>query len=296
MLLSRALTVLAIGLATAWPLAACGGKDSPPAVAKVAVTASAWRVALGTPIELKYRFDVAPGASVSQDYLVFLHVMTPDGTRLWGDDHAPAVPTSQWKPGQTIEYTRTRFVPVIAHLGEAIVEVGLYRGGERLPLETADSAGKTNAARSYRVGQFQFLPQRDSVTVTFAKGWHGAEAPADDPAVTWQWSQKTSLLTLRNPRRDATLLLECDTRPDLAGGPQQVTLSAGGKPIATFAVETNDRALHRIPITAAQFGTADAVVLTLDVDRPFVPAKVAAGSKDVRELGIRVYHAFLELR
>ena len=292
---SRALTVLAIGLSAA-PLASCGGRDSAPPVAKVAVTTNTWKVALGTPIELKYRFDVAPGASISQDYVVFLHVMTPDGTRLWGDDHAPSVPTSQWKPGQTIEYTRTRFVPVMAHLGEAFVEVGLYKGGERLPLETADSAGTTIASRSYRVGQFQFLPQRDSVTVTFTRGWHGMEAPPEDPSVMWQWSQKSAEMKLRNPRKDATLLLECDTRPDLAGGPQQVTLGAGGKPIATFAVETNDRTLRRIPITAAQFGTADVVVLTLDVDRPFIPAKVAAGSKDVRELGIRVYHAFLELR
>jgi hypothetical protein len=35
----------------------------------------------------------------------------------------------------------------------------------------------------------------------------------------------------------------------------------------------------------------------LDVDRTFVPSKLAAnGGKDVRELGIRVYHAFVEAR
>ncbi len=32
------------------------------------------------------------------------------------------------------------------------------------------------------------------------------------------------------------------------------------------------------------------------VDRTFVPANLAAGGKDVRELGLRVYHAFLEVR
>jgi hypothetical protein len=277
--------------------AACGGGGATPAVAKVSFKPSASKVSLGAPIDLTYRFDVAPGAAIAGDYLVFLHVKTPDGTRLWGDDHEPIVPTSQWKPGQTVEYTRTRFVPAVAHLGEAIVEIGLYKGADRLPLETADAAGQPNAARSYRVGSFQFMPQAAGTALKFAKGWHGLEFPQDDPAVTWQWSQKTAVLAIRNPRRDATLLLEYDTRPDLAGQPvQQVTVTAAGKPIATFAADSTARVLRRIPITAAQFGTEDAAVLTIDVDRTFVPGKASGDGKDVRELGIRVYHAFLELR
>ena len=36
--------------------------------------------------------------------------------------------------------------------------------------------------------------------------------------------------------------------------------------------------------------------LRIDVDQTFVPAKLPGGSKDQRELGIRVYHAFIEPR
>jgi hypothetical protein len=294
---TRATAVYVPGVIALLVGAGCGSDDPAPPVATVSFTPSASRVSLGTPIEMTYRFDVAPGASIAGDYMVFLHVETPDGTRLWGDDHAPPVPTSQWKPGQKIEYTRVRFVPVVAHLGEAIVRVGLYKGEERLPLTTGDNADKENAARAYRVGQLQLQPQVDNVAITFGKGWHSVESPASDLAVTWQWSQKTSTLSFKNPRRDATLLLEFDARPDIAGAPaQQVTLASNEKALAVWTADSVERTLKRIPITAAQFGTADVAVLTLTVDRTFVPGKAGGGGADTRELGIRVYHAFVELR
>ena len=295
--LSRATAVSAPVVAALLSLSGCSSADSAAPVAKVSFTPSATRVVLGTPIELTYRFDVAPGASIAGDYTVFMHVETPDGTRLWGDDHPPPNPTSQWRPGQKIEYTRVRFVPPVAHLGEAVVRVGLYKGNERLPLETADNADKGSPSRAYRVGQLQLTPQQNGVTVAFARGWYNLESPPADPAVTWQWSQKTSTLSFKNPRRDATLLLEYDARPDLMGGPaQQVTLSSNEQAIAAWTADTTERTLKRIPITAAQFGTGDVVTLTLAVDRTFVPGRAGGGAGDTRELGIRVYHAFVELR
>jgi hypothetical protein len=294
---TRAAAVGAPVVAALLALSGCSSEDSATPVAKVSFTPSSTRVALGTPVELTYRFEVAPGASITGDYLVFLHVETPDGTRLWGDDHQPPTPTSQWKPGQKIEYTRIRFVPPVAHLGEAVARIGLYKGDERLPLETNDGADKGSPSRAYRVSQLQLMPQQNNVTVSFVKGWYNVEFPASDPAVTWQWSQKASTLSFKNPGRDATLLLEYDARPDLSGNTaQQVTLSSNEKAIATWAADTSERTLKRIPITAAQFGTADVVMLTLAVDRTFTPGRVGGGANDARELGIRVYHAFVELR
>jgi hypothetical protein len=294
---ARAAAVCVPGVVALLVVAGCGSDDTAPPVARVSFTPSAPRAALGTPLELTYRFDVEPGASIAGDYLVFMHVETPDGTRLWGDDHAPAIPTSQWKPGQKIEYTRVRFVPLVSHLGEAIVRVGLYKGDERLPLTTGDAADQGSPARSYRVGQLLLQPQLTNVAVAFGKGWYNVESPATDPAVMWQWSQKTATLSFKNPRRDATLLLEFDARPDLAGTPaQQVTLSSNEKAVAVWTADSTERTLKRIPITAAQFGTADVAALTLSVDRTFVPGKAGGGAGDTRELGIRVYHAFVELR
>ena len=48
-----------------------------------------------------------------------LHVVDADDELMWTDDHDPPTPTTQWKPGQTIEYTRTVFVPIYPYVGEA---------------------------------------------------------------------------------------------------------------------------------------------------------------------------------
>jgi hypothetical protein len=44
-----------------------------------------------------------------------------------------------------------------------------------------------------------------------------------------------------------------------------------------------------LPITAAQFGPADMVELVFDVDRTFKP-----GGGDPRELGVRIFNAYIE--
>jgi hypothetical protein len=48
---------------------------------------------------------------------------------------------------------------------------------------------------------------------------------------------------------------------------------------------------------AAQLGTADMSEVVISVDKTFVPAIVSGGkSTDPRELGVRVFHAFVDPR
>jgi len=50
-----------------------------------------------------------------------------------------------------------------------------------------------------------------------------------------------------------------------------------------------------VPEHAQQLGPGDMVELTLEVDKTWVPALLPNGnSHDSRELGIRVFHAFVE--
>jgi hypothetical protein len=292
----RRLIVLAAGLA-AVSLAGCSRHDTAPPVATVSFRASKPSVTLGSPVDLTYRFDVAPSATISGDYRVFVHVNNADGQTLWSDDHDPPVPTSQWKPGQKIEYTRTRFVPVVPYLGAATVQVGLYRDNSRLPLQGPDPADRNAAARAYTVGTLQLLPSSDNIFVIYSRGWHPDEFAPEDPSTSWKWTQKSAVMSVRNPKTDVTLYLEYDARPDLfAPTPQIVTVSAGDQVVATFPADSGAVKLRRIPITAAQMGTAETTDLRLDVDKTFVPARLPAGGKDTRELGIRVYHAFVEGR
>jgi hypothetical protein len=293
----RRLVLVLIALASGIGIA-CGSDAPEPLVAKVAITTSKPRLPLGAPIDINYRFELLPGASINGDYRVFVQVKNTAGDILWQDDHDPSVPTSQWKAGQPVEYTRTRFVPIVPYLGDATIEVGLYRDNERLALETPSPASEREVAEmSYRLASLHLLPTSESVFVIFKSGWHPDEHMAEDPSISWKWTQKAGVLSVRNPRRDVTLFLEYDARPDLfPDNPQQVTIAVADQPVTTFAATAKAPVLMRIPITAAQLGAADMVDIRLDVDRTFVPARLPGGGRDARELGIRVYHAFLEER
>jgi hypothetical protein len=277
----------ALALVAALGAHACGRKaDEEPPVAAPSLTLSRDRVAIGSPVKITYRFEVAPGAKIDGDYLVFVHVLDPDGEQLWTDDHAPAVPTSKWTPGQKIEYTRTVFAPNYPYVGEARVRVGLYSQStqRRLPL-----AGTDISRREYEVARFQLLPQSENIFLIFKDGWHPAEVSADNPASEWQWTQKTATISFRNPKKDATFYLEYDSRADLFTPPQQVTVRAAGQTIGTFAAESRDPVLLTFPVTVTQFGTGEMTEIAIEVDKTFKP-----GGADTRELGIRVFHAFVE--
>jgi len=269
--------------------AACGGKEpAEPPVAKPTVTLNKERAAIGSPLKITYRFDVAQNATFDRDYVVFMHVIEPDGEKLWQDDHAPSIPTSQWKPGQTIEYTRTIFVPNYPYIGEANLRIGLYdiATGRRLTLDATEVS-----RHEYAVGRLNLLPQSENIFLIYNinKGWHAAEVDSSDPTREWQWTRKAATISLANPRRDATFYLEWDARTDLFNPPQQVTVKTGEAVIGTFAASSKDRTLTTFPIAAGQWGAGDMAEITLEVDRTF-----AGSGTDTRELGLRVYQAFVE--
>jgi hypothetical protein len=49
-------------------------------------------------------------------------------------------------------------------------------------------------------------------------------------------------------------------------------------------------------LTAAQLGSGDVAEIVISVDKTYVPAVVTSSSKDPRELGVRVFHAFVDPR
>jgi hypothetical protein len=272
--------------------AACGGpSDTAAPLATPVVSINHTRVPLGSPIELTYKFQVASSARFDKDYRVLVHFLDADDELMWTDDHMPPVATSAWKPGQIVEYTRTVFVPLYPYIGEAAVAVGLYAPGtgDRVPL-----SGEAIGQRAYRVARIRLQPQTDNVFLAFLDGWHGPEAAADNQSIEWQWTRKEGLLRFRNPRRDAVFYLHYDGQPSVFDTPQTVTVSLGAEVLDTFQVSSPEEAIRKIAIKAAQFGPDDVVMVRIAVDKTFVPALATPGSRDSRELGIRVFHAFVE--
>ncbi len=272
---------------------ACAKKaDTTPPVATPTVTVDRPRAALGSPIVVTYQFAVAPGAHFDADYRVFVHFVDANGELMWTDDHLPDPPTTQWKPGETIKYSRTLFIPIYPYVGEASIEVGLYGGKDqgRLPL-----AGEQRGQRSYRVANLTLLPQTENIFIIFKDGWHLAEVSPDNVAAEWQWTKKDATIAFRNPRRDATLLLDVDGQPRFMTTPQIVTVKLGDQTLDTFTLDTKAKQIRRIPISALQMGNGEMVEVKLSVDKTFVPAQVEGGSPaDTRELGLRVFHVVVE--
>ena len=268
--------------------------DTTPALATPSFSTNHPRAPLGSPMEVTYRFAVAPGAHLDQNYRVMVHFLDADDQLMWTDDHNPPTPTTQWKPNQTIEYTRTVFIPNYPYIGDASVEMGLYSLAtqNRVKLE-----GKDTGQRAYRVAKIQLLPQTENVFLIFKDGWWPAEISENNAAVEWQWTKRASTLAFRNPKRDCTLYLHLD-RPGAGFQEQQtVTVQTGGKTLDNFTVGPRDEVIRKIRMTAAELGSADMVDVKLLVDKTFVPALLpASNSRDPRELGVRVFHAFVEPR
>ena len=286
-------TYLLPALAFAAMTTACSrGDDNAPAVATPSLTLSG-PAAIGSPLEMTYRFTVAGDApAFTEDYWVFVHFLDTDGELMWTDDHEPPTPTRQWKPGSTVEYLRTMFIPKFPYVGRTRVEIGLFSPttGDRLPL-----AGETSGQRSYRVAIFDMRLPSDNFLVVFSDGWYETEVGSEPSGLEWQWSKKSATLTFRNPRRDVHLYLQLDQPAAALPDPQRVEVRAGSAVVDSFSLPAGGMELRRMQISASQLGTGETVELTISVDRTFVPALVPAlKSNNSRELGVRVFRAFVQ--
>lgn len=289
------LSLACLAVAGAIGAGACSSEEpTVPSVATPSITLSHDRVPAGSPLDITYKFVVADGATFDEDYRVFAHVVDTDEEQMWTDDHNPPTPTSQWKPGQTIEYTRTIFVPVFPYVGEATIQLGLHslKDQHRLPL-----GGEDVGQRSYKVATLQMLPQTDNLFTVFKDGWQPAEVASTDASIEWQWTKKEATLTFKNPKKDSLFYFDVDSPGKELHGPQQVQIVMGGETVDQFTVDPEQRLMHKIPLPVRLMGDADLAELQIVVDSTFIPQVVSGGtSKDPRELGVRVFHAFVDPR
>ena len=271
----------------------CRNQEPPaPPVATPSVRINHDKAPLGSPIEITYKFVVQNTGAIDQDYRVMVHVVDTDEELMWTDDHNPPVPTTQWKQGQQVEYTRTIFVPIYPYVGDASIEVGLYSttNQTRLPLDGED-VGK----RAYKVARLQLTPQTENVFTVFKDGWHPAEVAEHNASVEWQWTKKRATLSFKNPKKDSLFYLELHGA-GVIDEPQQVQVSLGGEALDRFTLGPKEEVLRKIPLPAARLGSVDIAELEISVDKTFVPALLDPNSKDPRELGVRVFHAFVDAR
>jgi hypothetical protein len=275
-------------------LTACRRNEAPaPAVATPSVSLNHDKAPLGSPIDITYKFVVANDAHFAEDYRVLVHVVDADDELIFAFDHNPSVPTSQWKPGQTIEYTKTEFIPIYPYIGEASIQVGLHStvNQKRLPL-----AGEDVGQRAYKVARLQLQPQTENVFTVFKEGWHPAEVAEHNATVEWQWTKKAATVTFKNPKKDSVFYLDVDNPGSVFNEPQQVRITMNERVVDEFTLQPKHPELRKVPLKADQLGAGDVSELVVTVDKTYVPAVVNSSSKDPRELGVRVFHAFVDPR
>src|SRR4029077_9090009 len=169
---------------------------------------------------------------------------------------------------------------------------GLYSASthKRLPL-----AGENVGQRAYKVTRFQIQPQTENILIVYKDGWNPAETAPNN--VEWQWTKKNATVTFKNPKKDCVFYLDVDSAGGVFQEPQHVQLTLGGQTVDEFVLQPKERTLRKVKLTAAQLGADEMGELLLAVDKTFVPALMTiATNKNPRELGVRVFHAFVDAR
>jgi len=151
-------------------------------------------------------------------------------------------------------------------------------------------AGTDTGHRSYKVAKFSLAPQTEGVQLIYNQGFHSVEGAAAN-GIGWHWTKKDAIFDVKNPKKDAVFYLDVDNPSALLNAPQQVVVSLGGAMIDQFTLEPQKSVLRKTSIPASAWGSADNVELKLSVDKTFIPEQLSPGSKDPRELGVRVMHA-----
>lgn len=275
-------------------LAACRRKEPPaPPMATPSITLSHDKTPLGSPIDITYKFVVASDAHFAEDLRVMVHVVDADEELIFAFDHNPPIPTTQWKPGQTVEYTKTVFIPIYPYVGEATIQLGLHSTTTQ---KRVALAGEDAGQHAYKVAKLQLQPQTENVFTVFKDGWHPAEIADHNATVEWQWTKKDATLSFKNPKKDALFYLDVDNPGSAFNEPQQMRVTLDGQVVDEFTLKPKQPELRKIPLKAAQLGTGDVAELVISVDKTYVPAAIVPGSKDPRELGVRVFHAYVDPR
>ena len=122
---------------------------------------------------------------------------------------------------------------------------------ERLKLSNEDRGD-----RSYKVVDFELLPQTENIFVIFKDGWHPAEVVTEGAGRTeWQWTKKEATIAFRNPEARRRRSCCRSTIPRRARTPRsRSTVQIGDQVITTIPVSATDAPVLKFPVTAAQLG------------------------------------------
>jgi hypothetical protein len=246
---------------------------------------------LGSAVEITYTWQLEPTAKkLPQDHRAFVHFVDSHGVMLFEDDHEPVPPATQWEPGKSYSYTRTKFIPVYPYVGDVDVRVGLspVGKGERVMLKGEDAG-----LREFKVAKIELLPQTENIFLVYKEGWHNPESSPQNPSLERTWTKKDALVSFKNPKKDVIVYLEADTNFKAFDQPPVLTLAINDKTGITIPISNSEIFMRKVRVKAADLGQDEWVDLRLSNNQSFVPKLKGVNTHDDRELGVLVYHLYV---
>ncbi len=235
--------------------------------------------------DVTYKWKTGPDFKpFDRDYTIFVHYWH-DSNLIVGDDYTPDVPTSKWEKNK--EYSLKKRIYIPAFIDEFDPQ---FKGEETLRLSSGffnpfDRTGKSQ--REVLSKKLKVLPPPlGTPEVIYESGWYDLEINRDSPLKQWRWTAKEAKCIVDNPKRDALLVIRGGVNLEVVKD-QKIIFKINDLVLDEFVP---DQGLFEksYAVKKEQLGDKDEFFLTIAVDKPFIPAKAMAGSKDDRELGIMV--------
>jgi hypothetical protein len=232
-----------------------------------------------------YAWKTAAGfKKMSQDFMVFVHFWH-NNNLLVQDDYSLEVPTTKWEPGKEYKMTRRIYIP--RFIDEFDPQ---FKGQENLVLAVGlynpyDRTGKSEL-EVYRKKLDVLPPPVDTPEIIYEDGWYDKETNAEAALKEWRWTGKEAKCLIDNPHRDALLVIQGGVNLEAVPG-QKIIFKINDTVLDEFTPSSSafDKT-YRIKKEA--LGDKDDFVLTIGVDKTFVPGKIFPQAGDQRELGAQV--------
>lgn len=234
--------------------------------------------------EVTYRFRTTGSFAPLADDNRVVSRFTRRGKLLFLDEYNPPVPTSKWAPGKEYAFTRRIYIPdFIDEFNPA------FHGAETLALEVGLNSPPAEPGRAGVVlfkRSLRFVPSAGAPVIVHLSGWYPPEPGPGGGTQVWRWTSREARCAIDNPGRDGLLVIRGAV--DAAAPPgQKITIGIDARGLDEFSPGPGEFE-RSYRIGKDLLGARRDFILTIAVDRTFVPAKVTPGSGDTRELGVRI--------
>lgn len=283
--------IFTISLAVLLLFASCG-KQSDTKGIKLTVEIQPETITDELYVKMNYEYkltDQFPG--FDKEHVVFVHLWrTKHKEMLMGDDHTPDKKVTDWEKGDVIKYSRVIFIPKF--LDEFDID---FEGYEEIELTIGlyiPEVKKSKKILFQKVLNIQ-AASLNAPEVVYDEGWWQVETDLKikkPEERTWRWTTKKAVCIIENPKKESLLILY--GRVDkIQYQDQKVFFKLNEKILDEFIPE-KDAFSKRYIVTPEMMGNEDEFTLTIETDKVFIPSEVISGSKDTRELGIRIYRLY----